>query len=60
VLWPWATELDVFPAWWCRPWAGIPLFVYRRPYPLAPHTIAWFVLSVLGIVLFVRSLRPKV
>lgn len=59
LLWPYGRELHPFPAWWSRPWARIPLFVYREPYPLAPHTIVWAVLSVLGVVLFLRALRPR-
>ncbi len=59
LLWPWGKGLDPFPSWWSRPWARIPLFVYREPYPLAPHTIVWAILSVLGVVLFVRALKKK-
>jgi hypothetical protein len=59
LFWPWLTDAQPFPAWFCRAWAHVPLLVYRKPYPLAPHTILWFVLSVLGAVLFFRSLSPK-
>ena len=58
LFWPWYTGDDVFPAWWCHAWAKVPLPIYREPYPLAPHTIAWFVVSLLGAILFVRCLRP--
>jgi hypothetical protein len=58
LLWPfWQGE--VFPAWWCRPWAGIPLLVYRKPYPLAPHTIVWCIVTVVGIWSFFRCLLPR-
>ena len=59
LFWPWMTKAQPFPAWFCRPWARIPLLVYREPYPLAPHTIVWFVMSVLGAWLFFRCLRPR-
>jgi hypothetical protein len=51
LLWPWYTNPDVFPSWWSHAWASVPVFVYKRPYPLAPHTIAWFLATVLGAVL---------
>lgn len=57
LFWPWMTNAQPFPEWFCRAWMRIPLLVYRQPYPLAPHTIVWFVLSVLGAVLFFRCLR---
>ena len=38
-------------------WARVPLLVYRDPYPIAPHTIAWLVLSIVGAWLFVRELK---
>ena len=58
VLWPFYRNDHAFPAWWSRPWASVPLFVYKEPYPIAPHTVVWFVLTVLGAVLFFRCLRP--
>ena len=59
LLWPWVRGAEVFPAWWSRPWARIPLLVYREPYPLAPHTIVWAVLSVAGAVMYFWCLLPK-
>jgi hypothetical protein len=59
VLWPFDVSDEVFPAWWCRAWTTIPLPVYRQPYPLAPHTIVWAIVSLLGIYLFFRCLKPK-
>jgi len=56
-LWPWFQDVHVFPAWWYHAWTHVPLPVYRQPYPVAPHTIAWCLLTVLGAVLFVRCLR---
>lgn len=53
-LWPWCANDHLFPSWWYHSWGGIPLPVYREPYPIAPHTIAWFVLTIVGAVLFVR------
>ncbi|MHC4550792.1 MAG: DUF4184 family protein [Planctomycetota bacterium] len=57
LLWPWYGSDDAFPSWWYHAWGGIPVPVYREPYPFAPHTIAWIALSILGAVLFVRTLR---
>lgn len=57
LLWPWYTNDHAFPSWWYHRWGSIPLPVYKEPYPFAPHTIAWFALTVLGAVMFVRYLR---
>lgn len=54
LLWPWYVDDHAFPSWWYHAWAGIPLPFYREPYPFAPHTIAWILLSIAGAVLFVR------
>ena len=47
----------IFPAWWTHAWSSVDLLVYRKPYPIAPHTIVWFLASVLGIILFARFVR---
>jgi hypothetical protein len=57
VLWPWVPEGSIFPTWWTKPFGFVSLPVYREPYPLAAHTIAWALVSVLGTVLFVRCSR---
>ncbi|MFQ5503889.1 MAG: metal-dependent hydrolase [Planctomycetota bacterium] len=57
LLWPWYRHEHPFPSWWYHEWGGIPLLVYPEPYPIAPHTLAWCVLTALGIWLFVRCLR---
>jgi hypothetical protein len=59
LLWPWYVNDDLFPDWWCHRWAEIPLLVYREPYPLAPHTLSWLVLTLLGAWLFMRCLWPR-
>ncbi len=59
LLWPWCTKAEIFPAFWGHTWARIPLLVYKEPYPLAPHTLVWAVLSILGAVLFFRCLKPR-
>ncbi len=59
LLLPWYRNDDIFPAWWSAPWAKIPLFVYREPYPLAPHTIVWGALTIVGAVMFFRCLLPR-
>jgi len=59
LLWPFFVPDRIFPSWWCSAWGSISLPTYREPYPLAPHTVAWVLLSVLGAVLFVRCLRPR-
>lgn len=57
LLWPWCAPAHAFPDAWYRTWATIPLPVYREPYPIAPHTIAWLALTILGIVLFFACVR---
>ncbi len=57
LLWPWHRDDHAFPAWWYHSFAEIPLLVYREPYPLAPHTIAWIALTVVGAALFLRHVR---
>ncbi len=57
LLWPWHVDPDAFPSWWYHTWAHIPLPFHPEPYPFAPHTIAWILLSIVGAVLFVRYLR---
>ena len=59
LLWPWYVNDRAFPSWWYHVWAEIPIPVYREPYPLAPHTIAWLVLTMVGAVLFVRCTRVE-
>jgi hypothetical protein len=59
LLWPWLTDADVFPSWWSRPWGSVELFVYKHPYPLAPHTIVWALLSLVGAWLFFRCTRLR-
>jgi hypothetical protein len=59
LLLPWRADAKVFPPWWYHAWTSVPLLVYRTPYPLAPHTIVWALLTVLGAWLFVRTLRPS-
>jgi hypothetical protein len=54
VLWPWCVDADVFPSWWTTTWAHVQLFVYRKPYPIAPHTIAWAIASIVGAIMFFR------
>lgn len=57
LLWPWYVNDHAFPSWWYHTWGSVPLLVYRKPYPIAPHTIAWIVMTILGAVIFVRCLR---
>jgi len=57
LLWPWYGNDHAFPSWWYHSWGEIPLPFYREPYPFAPHTISWILMTVLGAVLFFRCLR---
>jgi hypothetical protein len=57
LLWPWYANDHAFPSWWYHTWGEIPLPFYREPYPFAPHTVAWILLTIIGAVLFVRCLR---
>jgi hypothetical protein len=59
LLLPWYRNDHVFPSWWYRSWGGVRLPIYAQPYPIAPHTIAWAIASVVGIVLFVRCLSRR-
>ena len=59
VLWPWYTTRDLFPEWWSARWGEVDVLVFAKPYPLAPHSLAWGILSVAGIVLFVRCVRRR-
>jgi hypothetical protein len=59
LLWPLFTGARIFPSWWCHAWWSFPVPFYREPYPMAPHTIAWIAMSVVGAVLFVLSLRSR-
>ncbi|MBI3817930.1 MAG: DUF4184 family protein [Planctomycetes bacterium] len=58
LFWPWYLNNRAFPSWWYHTWTAIPLPVYREPYPVAPHTIAWTLFSILGVWLFFRCMRP--
>ena len=60
LLFPWYQDDRLFPSWWYHAWGAIPLPVYRRPYPIAPHTVSWLLLSAAGAALFFRCLRPRV
>ena len=55
-LWPWHPRLTLFPSWWSEAWGTLPLPFYREPYPLAPHTVAWIFLTLLGALLFFHSM----
>jgi len=57
LLLPFYEQKDFFPSFWCHTWASVPLLVYKDTYPIAPHTIAWFVLSIAGAVMYVRILK---
>jgi hypothetical protein len=57
LLLPWYESDEFFPSWWRRAWFEIPLFVYRKPYPIGVHFVAWTIMSVVGVWLFVRCVR---
>ncbi len=59
LLRPWREVPNWFPAWWRHRWGSIDLLVYENPYPIAPHTLVWFALSVGGAVLYVRIMRRR-
>lgn len=62
-LYPWRKSLTLFPQWWSREWFTIPVPGYRDPYSVGPHLVAWLVLGILGIVMFLGSVgltdRPR-
>lgn len=57
LFWPWYRNDHAFPSWWYHAWGFVPLPLYREPYPFAPHTIAWIVLTLVGAAAFFRCLR---
>jgi hypothetical protein len=59
LFWPWVPGEPPFPSWWSHAWSAIPIPGYREPYPVAPHTVAWCVLTLLGAFLFVRCVRGR-
>lgn len=59
LLRPWYENPNFFPDFWRHRWGAVDLLVYRTPYPIAPHTLVWFVLSVGGAFLYVRILRRR-
>jgi hypothetical protein len=59
LFWPWWTSKQAFPDWWTHRWSEVNVYVYAKPYAIAPHSLVWGALSVLGIVLFVRSVRRR-
>lgn len=58
-LYPWYPDIDCFPGWWHTEWFGIDFPWYREPYPFAPHTVVWCVLSIIGAWLFLRPMLRK-
>lgn len=59
LLRPWYENPTWFPEWWRHQWGAVDLLVYEKPYPIAPHTLVWFVLSIVGAWLYVRLLRQR-
>jgi hypothetical protein len=59
LLWPWYENDRFFPAWWSHAWTAVNVPVYREPYPIAPHTVVWAVLSIVGAVLFTVCVRRR-
>lgn len=59
LLRPWREVPNWFPGWWRHRWGAVDLLVYENPYPIAPHTLVWFVLSVGGALSYVRLLRRR-
>ena len=51
-LYPWRQVGQCFPCRWYERWFEIPLPFYERPYPFAPHTVMWCVLSIVGGLLY--------
>jgi hypothetical protein len=60
LFYPWHEDPRWFPELWYHRWGEVPIPLYRTPFAIAPHSLVWGVLSILGIVLFVRVLRRPV
>ncbi|HVE39279.1 MAG TPA: DUF4184 family protein [Planctomycetota bacterium] len=59
-LFPWYEKKDLFPAWWYHEFGRFPVPLYREPYPIATHFLVWLAFTVLGAIVFVRTLRRQV
>jgi hypothetical protein len=55
-FYPWYENKHFFPEWWSREWFTIGLPGYAHPYSVGWHLVVWLVLSVLGILMFLRSI----
>lgn len=59
LLRPWYENPSWFPEWWRHSWGSVDLLVYENPYPIAVHTVVWFLLSVGGAVMYIRIMQRQ-
>lgn len=60
LLYPWYDNVHWFPKWWYTPWFEIrPLPMFGQSYSVGIFTVIWILLTLLGILLFIRFLSPK-
>ncbi len=55
-FYPWVKRVRILPEWWSRQWFTIPVPGYKDPYSVGPHLVAWVVLGILGILMFLWSI----
>ncbi len=58
-LYPLYENSQVFPYWWYTAWFEIQVPLYEDPYPFGPHLVVWFVLTVLGALLFLSPVLRR-
>ena len=60
LLYPWVENPRWYPGWWYTIWFEIrPLSRFGRSYAVGVFSVSWVLLTLIGIFLFIRFLRPK-
>lgn len=60
LLYPWYEDVRWFPGWWYRTWFEIhPLPMFGQSYSVGVFSVIWFILTLMGIFLFIRFVSPK-
>jgi hypothetical protein len=60
LLYPWVEDPHWLPGWWYTIWFKLrPFHVFGRSYAVGVFSIIWGLLTLIGIVSFIRFLRPK-
>jgi len=60
LLYPWVESPHWLPIWWYTIWFEIrPLSIFGRSYAVGVFSVIWFLLTLIGIFLFIHFLSPK-